>query len=228
MKGISIINRQVFPSGRPFFCSMNPYGLLLFLSISFWGGCKPYDMMGYFREVERDTQLLPHLTPVWNDQDFQAHYISQGKKKGPSKIQGLTSTPFELQLMYQHMINGGISQLSGDSWGYAVIQMDIQTRKTGLTALFSIVNYGLLGIPILMGSPTQQVKVDCIATVEVQDRRQKMLRTYRSKGSSEALYSFYLKNSRKLTNKAFEQAMLDLQDQIRVDFSYLEPLLLEQ
>ncbi len=120
------------------------------------------------------------------------------------------------------MVEGGISQLSGDPAGYAILDLDIRTERTGLSTLFSIVNIGLLGIPMVLGLPKEQVRVECIAIVKLLNKEETYIGTYMGSSRLKGLNSLYVQNRRKWTREVFSKAMRDIQRQVHADYSSLK------
>ena len=199
--------------------------LLLYLSFSLLVACKPFDMVGYIQAIEPSESLLPSLQPLWDDQQFQVLF-PQSAVEDPYLVSPIPDgRAIDIQMMYTQMIRGGISHLAGPPVGYAALDLNIQTQQTGLNAALSILNFGLLGLPLVFGAPTKHYRIECIAIVQIMNVEEEILGTYMGTAQEKAAQSLYVQNERKWTMEVFAQSMESVQRQIQADFLRLERLL---
>ena len=199
--------------------------LLLYLSFTLLIGCKPFDMVGYIQAIEPSESLLPPLQPLWDDQQFQVLF-PQTTLEDPYLVSPIPDgRAIDIQMMYTQMIRGGISHLRGTPAGYAVLDLNIQSQPTGLNAVMSIINFGLLGLPIVLGAPNNYYRIECIAVIQIMNEEEEILGTYMGSARENATQTLYVQNERKWTMEVFAQSMEEVQRQIQADFLRLERLL---
>lgn len=202
--------------------------LLLCLSFSTLIACKPFNMVEYIQSIESSESLLPPLLPIWDDQQFQILF-PRTLVDDPYQVSPFPDgRAIDIQMMYTQMVNGGISHLAGNPAGYAVLDLNIRSERTGLSAALSILNIGLLAIPMALGVPNQQLNIECIAIVQVLDNNEKVLGSYMGSAQGKVLNTLYVQNERKGTMEVFAQAMENVQRHIQSDFLRLERLLLTE
>ncbi|MEM6632764.1 MAG: hypothetical protein AAF694_24040 [Bacteroidota bacterium] len=208
---------------------MRTYTLIVLIGAMQVVGCKPFDMVGYLQNIERNSeQLLPTLIPSWDDRQFDILFPGSISFEEYDTPYIPDSRAVDIQLMYGQMVNGGISHIQGEPHGYAALQLNIQNQPTGWTVPLAILSFGPALIPLFLGMPAMHARMECIAVVEIQNMQGRVIGTYMGTGMIEAVGGLYYRPERDQTRRAFALAMKNIQSQIDQDFGRIEALLLAE
>ena len=204
---------------------MKYFSIPLIIFLSLLSGCRSFDLIQHLQAIPPNTQLLPALTPIWDDAQFQMLYGQTEVMDGDLLSLSPDVRALDLQLIYDQMVRGGISTIQGGTFGYAVLSLDLHTRPAPLSPLLTAGQILTLTVPSWFGVPYKYTRTDCIVVVDIVDSRNQTLGKYTGSGHGKSATSLYKDGDRLGPVQAFSEALKHVQSHIAQDVERLEAAL---
>jgi len=200
-----------------------PLAVVVCLVLS--SGCKFLNLIQQLQEIPPNPQLLPPLIPIWDGEQFRMLFGQTETGDGTIISLAPDVRALDLQLVYDQMVRGGISQIQGGAYGYAMLSLDLHTRPAPLSPLLTAGQILLLSVPSWFGVPYKYSRTDCIVVVDIVDSRNQTLGKYSGWGHGKSSTSLYKNGDRLGPVQAFFEALQQVQAQIAQEAHRLEAAL---
>ncbi|WP_235297407.1 hypothetical protein [Portibacter marinus] len=186
-------------------------------------GCRSYSYIDSY-EVNAPLSRLPQLSVITDQEIFYGnqnpdYYNTYSRSLGSASNIHIVERQFTSYILDQ------LTNAKSEKSGYAVMRINhLKVRNT--MSLFSVLAILSVGSTTLLGLPAGRYHVELDMTLEILDKDQNILGTYRGKGRQKAFIGMYYgygerEAKEKAIYESVEQSLNQINEKVMTDMSYL-------